>query len=71
LISLESLSKVKQIEASFERAKHYSPHARHVKTLYRVIGLAPVVVKMLDSAIPRINHNTADNYLGNPLGVVI
>ena len=42
-----------------------------MKTLYRVIGQAPVVVKKLDSAILRINHNTADNYLGNPLGVVI
>ena len=47
------------------------PPRRHVKTLYGVIGLATVVVKTLDSAILRINHNTADNYLGNPLGVVI
>ena len=47
------------------------PPRDHVKTLYRVIGQTPVVVKKLDSAIPRINHNTADNYLGNPLGVVI
>ena len=36
------------------------PLRRHVKTLYRVIGLAPVVVEMLDSAILRINHNTAE-----------
>ena len=42
-----------------------------MKTLYRVIGLAPVVVKTLDSDILRINRNTADNYVGNPLGVVI
>ena len=35
-------------------------------------GLATAVaVKTLDSAILRINHNTADNYLGNSLGVVI
>ena len=34
-------------------------------------GLATVAVKTLDSAILRINHNTADNYLGNSLGVVI
>ena len=47
------------------------PPRDHVKTLYRVIGQAPVVVKKLDSAILRINHNTADNYLGNSLGVVI
>ena len=47
------------------------PPRRHVKTLYRVIGLAPVAVKTFDSAILRINHNTADNYLGNSLGVVI
>ena len=47
------------------------PWRRHVKTLYRVIALARVVVKTLDSAILRINHNTADNYLGNPLGVVM
>ena len=47
------------------------PWRRHVKTLYRVIGLATVAVKTLDSAILRINHNTADNYLGNSLGVVI
>ena len=47
------------------------PPRRHVKTLYRVIGLAPVVVKTLDSAILWINRNIADNYLGNPLGIVI
>ena len=34
-------------------------------------GLATVAVKTLDSAILRINHNTADNCLGNSLGVVI
>ena len=47
------------------------PPRRHVKTLYRVIGLATVAVKTLDSTILRINHNTEDNYLGNSLGVVI
>ena len=47
------------------------PPWRHVKTLYRVIALATVVVKTLESAILRINHNTADNYIGNSLGVVI
>ena len=44
---------------------------RHVKTVYRVIGLATVAVKTIDSAILRINHNTADNDSGKLPGVVI
>ena len=30
-----------------------------------------MVVKTLDSAILWINRNIEDNYLGNPLGIVI
>ena len=47
------------------------PPRRHVKAVYRVIGLATVAVKTLDSAILRINHKTADNDSGKLLGVVI